>query len=295
MKELVRDGIGQECEFKTYHPLVIFAYFAIVIGITMSMASPGIMVLSMIVAIFYSILLKGRKAIKFNLIICLSTIVFTTVFNTLFTHDGETVLFFIKSNRITLEAAIFGLFSGVMISTVIIWFSCFNILVNGEMIMYLFSRISSLFGLLISMILRYIPLLKNRYEEIDMGQKCLGKKGGLVKKVSILIAWSLESSIESADSMASRGYGLKGRTSFYLYKWSLRDKILIGVFAISIMAIIVLANLVNTKIYFYPVLVLPKISWIFVLNMGLFLLISLIPPVIDIAGEYRWKKLESKI
>ena len=145
------------------------------------------------------------------------------------------------------------------------------------------------------MILRYIPLLKNRYEEIDMGQKCLGKKGGLVKKVSILIAWSLESSIESADSMASRGYGLKGRTSFYLYKWSLRDKILIGVFAISIMAIIVLANLVNTKIYFYPVLVLPKISWIFVLNMGLFLLISLIPPVIDIAGEYRWKKLESKI
>lgn len=40
-----------------------------------------------------------------------------------------------------------------------------------------------------------------------------------VKILSIMITWSLENAIETADSMKSRGHGLKGRTSYSLYKF----------------------------------------------------------------------------
>ena len=44
--------------------------------------------------------------------------------------------------------------------------------------------------------------------------------------VSILVTWALENAIETADSMKSRGYGLKGRTAFSIYRFNRRDKIL---------------------------------------------------------------------
>ena len=38
---------------------------------------------------------------------------------------------------------------------------------------------------------------------------------------SIVVTWSLESGLITADSMRCRGYGLPGRTSFSLYRLSL--------------------------------------------------------------------------
>ena len=82
-------------------------------------------------------------------------------------------------------------------------------------------------GLTLSMIFRFIPLLKARFREISMGQRCMGRHvtGGFMaklrqvtKEVSILISWSLEAAIETSDSMEARGYGLPGRTSFHLFK-----------------------------------------------------------------------------
>ena len=40
---------------------------------------------------------------------------------------------------------------------------------------------------------------------------------------SIVVTWSLESGIITADSMRCRGYGLPGRTSFSLYRFDRRD------------------------------------------------------------------------
>ena len=301
MREILQQGIGKHNAFSTYHPIIIFCYFAAVTGLTMSVASPGILALSFVEAWLYSLMLKGKKAVRFNVLITVSVILLTTALNTFFTHDGDTVLFYINANRITMEAFIFGIFSGAVIVTVILWFSCFNEIVNSEMIMYLFSRISSLLGLLISMIMRYIPLLKTRYDEISMGQKCMGwgetkglvkKTRLIVKKVSILISWSLESSIESADAMASRGYGLKGRSSFHLYKFSGRD---IGaglVFTFLFCGIIGFNMMGDTGIQFYPELIFPQGKISTIAESVLFVIFAGMPAVIDVVEEYRWKKLE---
>ena len=41
---------------------------------------------------------------------------------------------------------------------------------------------------------------------------------------SIMVTWALENAIETADSMKSRGYGLKGRTAFSIFRMEERDR-----------------------------------------------------------------------
>ena len=57
-----------------------------------------------------------------------------------------------------------------------------------------------------------------------------GDVGGLRQRIrvgsrtlSIMISWSLENAVETADSMKSRGYSLPGRTAYSRYRWERRD------------------------------------------------------------------------
>ena len=155
-------------------------------------------------------------------------------------------------------------------------------------------------GLTLSMIFRFIPLLQTRFKDISMGQKCMGRKGDtgflgkarqLVKEISILIAWSLESSIESADSMEARGYGLKGRTSFHLFKFSRRD--IVALIYILFFGAIVIAGVVKgrTSMYFYPKVVMPSLDMATSIISFCYLALIIMPIVIDIRGEIKWRQL----
>ena len=77
------------------------------------------------------------------------------------------------------------------------------------------------------------PLLQRRLDQVKDGQRCMGRDDGIrhpvrkirifSKELSILIAWSLEAGIETSDSMEARGYGLKGRSSYTIYRFGRRD------------------------------------------------------------------------
>ena len=83
------------------------------------------------------------------------------------------------------------------------------------------------------MILRLIPLMLQRFQEIHDAQKGLGqdeqnksvfgKCRQYTKELSVLVSWSLEESMERAISMESRGYGIGKRTHFSLFRWEWRD------------------------------------------------------------------------
>lgn len=293
-------GLGDNCEFSSYHPLVNFLYFALVVGITMFSLSPVFLAETFIMSWMYSFLLKGKSGIRFNLIISLTTLIIMAVINTFFTHNGETVLFYVNTNRITLEAFVFGIATAVMLISVIIWFGCFNVIMSSDKLIYLFGKVAPILGLTLSMIFRFIPLLQTRFKDISMGQKCMGRKGDtgflgkarqLVKEISILIAWSLESSIESADSMEARGYGLKGRTSFHLFKFSRRD--IVALIYILFFGAIVIAGVVKgrTSMYFYPKVVMPSLDMATSIISFCYLALIIMPIVIDIRGEIKWRQL----
>lgn len=294
-----RGGIGETSTFAGFHPIITAVYYVLVIGVTMFSMSPFFLCATFLASFAYSCLLKGKKTVGQNLTLALIILITMTLINGFFTHNGETVLFYINSNRITLEAFVFGAASSVMLVSVIIWFRSFNVLMPSDKLIYLFGRAAPVIGLVISMIFRFIPLLQHRFAEISMGQRCMGRSGqkGLLKKarqltkeVSILIAWSLEASIESADSMAARGYGLPGRTSFHLFKITGRD--------ISALVFMVLCGGISlygcaagyTGMYFYPKILLPNFGLTELAVLAAFCALAFMPLAIDIVGEYRWKK-----
>lgn len=308
----MRKGLGEHSAFGGYHPWVNLTYYCLVIGVTVFSLSPWFLLAAFGLAWVYSLLLRGTEVIRMNLLFTFWIIVVMAMINVLFTHNGETVLFYLNDNPITLEALIFGLSGAVMISAVLIWFTSFNAIMTGEKLIYVFGRWAPVLGLTLSMIFRYIPLLKNRYEEVRMGQKCMRRmpdegegssgQGGRKKlplltrmrltgkNISVLISWSLESSIENADSMEARGYGLKGRTSFHLYRFTARD-IALEIWLCLLGAVCAAGCVMDkTEAWFYPVYVVHPFDWGTAATLVAFVLLMATPIILDIAGVLKWKR-----
>lgn len=294
----LKNGLGENAAFYRSHPLLNFVYFAFIIGVTMFSNHPLFLGVSFVMAWCYSILLRGLRAVRFNCFVLVPALVLTVLLNTLNVHNGVTVLFYLNGNRITLEAIVYGCISALMLSSVIIWFSCFSAIVTEDKFLYIFGRIAPVIALTLSMILRYIPLLKNRYLEVAAAQRCMGRGGSgasvvarirqFGKEVSILIAWSLEASIESADSMEARGYGLHGRTSFHLFRlagaerWILVLMLLLGGVSVAACAV------GYTNIYYYPTILFPPVSFVQAVSLAAFFLLMGSAVVLDIRGMRQW-------
>lgn len=298
VKNTLREGLGESAAFYRSHPLLNFTWFAFVIGVTMFSMHPAFLLVSFCMSWVYSILLRGWKAIKLNALVLLPVIILMTIINALNVHNGVTVLFYLNDNRITLEALTYGLAAAIMLTSVIIWFTCFSVIVTADKFIYLFGRVAPVLALTLSMIMRYIPLLQNRFREISAGQRCMGRGisgSGWIqririygKELSILIAWSLEASIESADSMEARGYGLHGRTSFHLFRFAGREKWLLALIAALGGMCAVMCAMGQTSIYYYPKIILTPLSGLQTACLAAYLVLMLVPVVLDVRGMRQW-------
>ena len=129
---------------------------------------------------------------------------------------------------------LYGAAAAVMLASVVLWFSSYNEVMTSDKFVYLFGRVIPALSLVLSMSLRFIPKFKAQMQTVSEAQACIGrdtKNGSVLRRVgnavrifSILVTWSLENAIETADSMRSRGYGLPGRTAFSIYRFDDRDK-----------------------------------------------------------------------
>ena len=302
--KMFKDGLGEGSTFAGCHPAVNLIFFLFTIGITMFSMSPVFLTVTLVFSWLYSILLNGKKAIKSNLLFTLPIVVIMAVINTLFTHNGATVLFYVNNSRITLEALLYGLAAAVLLSSIIVWFSCFNVVMTSDKLIFIFGKAAPVLGLTLSMIFRFIPLLKARFREISMGQRCMGRHvtGGsmaklrqVTKEVSILISWSLEAAIETSDSMEARGYGLPGRTSFHLFKMTPTDKVLLAGTGISGIIAAVGCALGKTSIYYYPKVAFGQWDMPTVITFAAYMVLLAIPIVTDILGENKWQQYRLEI
>ncbi|MEE1328892.1 MAG: energy-coupling factor transporter transmembrane component T, partial [Oscillospiraceae bacterium] len=221
--------------FAKYHPLVNFLYFTLVIGFSMALNHPLAQGVSLACAIIYAVQAEGKKAVLFTLKWCLPIMLLTAFMNPAFSHEGITILlYFPTGNPLTLESILYGLSAGVMIATVMLWFANFNRVITSDKFIYLFGRIIPAMSLVLSMTLRFIPKFKAQMDAVVDAQRSIGRdisEGSLwhrtkiaITVLSIMVTWALENAIETADSMKSRGYGLKGRTAFSIYRFDDRDK-----------------------------------------------------------------------
>ena len=293
-------------EFKTYHPIVNFVYFVFVIGFSCMFLHPVCLSISLVSGFAYSVMLKGKKQVKTNLIYMLPMIVAMALINPAFNHEGVTIIDYLPSgNPLTLESIIYGLCAAIMIVSVICHFSCYNEIMTSDKFIYLFGKIIPAMSLIISMTLRFVPKFASQLKVVINAQRCMGRdvsNGSIIKRaksglniLSIMTTWSLENAIETADSMKSRGYGVPGRTAFSIFIFDKRDrKALICIFLLGIYTLV--GNLMGGMYFnFFPYLRMADASFFNVSVFVAYLLLCSSPIIIEIREVRRWKALRSKI
>ncbi len=292
--------------FANYHPFNNFLYFTLVIGFSLALNHPLVQLIALVCASAYVICIKGKKGLLPLLKYCLPTVLLTGGINSLFNHRGITVLcYFSNGNPLTLESILYGLSAGIMLVTVLLWFNSFNRVMTSDKFIYLFGKIIPALSLVLSMSLRFVPKFKQQWERVTEAQKSIGRdasKGNIIKKAktsvvlfSAMISWALENSVETADSMKSRGYGLKGRTAFSIYKFNDRDKLLLVWLVFC--GLLLWAGLLLSAFGFryFPYIRYGSLDLTTIPFYVVFFALCITPVAINIEEERKWKALYSKM
>lgn len=236
MIDKIKNGL-----LKEMHPAVSVLYFAMLLVITMFSLNPVIILVSFVLSFASVMRHAGLGTIKRIVVLFIPISFFSIIILPLFNHSGVTPLFYINDMAVTLENIIYGIFMTLMIMAVSMWFITAGCMIDSEKILYIFGRISPKLSLVISMVLRFIPMMTVRWREIheaQIGMLCIGqttivsKAKQFTKELSILISWCLENSIDTSVSMESRGYGIGRRSSYHRFRMKVADKIFLPVFII---------------------------------------------------------------
>lgn len=280
--------------FSRFNPKVNLLFFVLVIIQTLMVFNPVYLAVSLVCACFYKLKLNGREAFSYFLKLVIPLILLTSVFNMLFAHYGETLLFSIKNINFTLEALFYGFTQGLMVTAVMLWFSCYNELVSSEMLLSVFGNFLPNTSLIFSMTMTFIPRLKRNAREITQARALLNKDEGRLSKsvnnLSSLVMMTLEESIEVSDSMRARGFNGK-RTSYSKYKFRSSDLLLLISELVLFTMSVVFCILSDTHIAVDPRIDMGELSLPLML---VYFLLSILPLTVDLTEDIRWKYLKQK-
>ena len=103
------------------------------------------------------------------------------------------------------------------------------------------------------------------------------------------MTWSLENAIGTADSMKGRGYGLRGRTAFSIYRMSERDR--------SVLAAVLACAVILTgggaagafAFRFFPSIRSVPQGWITAVFQAVYLVLCLVPVILNEKEARAWK------
>ena len=290
--------------FGSYHPGVLFLYYMMVLLFAMFSVQPVVLVCILAGGIFFFGMLKPLRELARNLAYYFFLFLLLAVVNPLFVHNGETILFFMNDNPITLEAFFYGMIVAVMIIAVMFWCKNYNEIMTSDKFIYLFGKVTPRLSLVLSMALRFIPLFRRQIGAISKTQKAMGLYStesrtdrvlGGMRLFDSLLSWSIENSLDTADAMKARGYGLPGRVNFSMFQFRKRDGVLLGV--ILLLGIFIMAGFFcgQFDFYFYPVMYeIPKTVRAVCLY-GCVLVFMTLPTLLEIKEKLQWNYLKSKI
>lgn len=288
--------------FGKYHPLVNFLYFSLVIGLSMALSHPLAQGISLLCALCYALQCDKRGALSFFFKFCLPMMLLTAIVNPAFTHQGVTILLYLPTgNPLTLESILYGISAGCMLATVLLWFFSFNRIVTSDKFIYLFGRIIPAMSLILSMTLRFVPKFKAQMRTVADAQRSIGRdvsSGSILKRtkiavtiLSIMITWSLENAIETADSMKSRGYGLKGRTAYSNYRFDERDGYALAWFVFCGVYLISGSMASAFGFRYYPSIRYISLNAMTLSFQVVYFLLCATPIVLNFVEDRKWKAL----
>ena len=289
--------------FSSCHPTVNFLYFGLVLLFTMCFDHPLTRIVSLAGALCYDLYLNGRKAAGFTLKYMVPMLLLTAIINPAFSHEGVTILTYLPSgNPLTLESILFGGAAALMLVAVVLWFGCYNTVMTSDKFVYLFGRVIPALSLVLSMTLRFVPKFRAQIHSVSEAQRCVGRdisNGSMLQRLkngvtilSIMVTWTLENAIETADSMRGRGYGLPGRTAYSIYRFDERDKM--ALLWLSFCGVTIIGAWISGGYFWrwYPSVKFVTFYPLVVCFHLVYCALCFTPLAMDVYADRRWNKIQ---
>ncbi|MCA1030567.1 energy-coupling factor transporter transmembrane protein EcfT [Bacillus timonensis] len=222
-----------ESRLSFLHPFTGFSYF-VGLGVFFTLLLHPFFLLVATLSIIITLLFinKGSQLKRWG-IYYLFIVLLIIVINPLINRRGVNILFYVGDNPVMLEAVVYSITTALSLLGIFIMFLYFNTIINDIKLFYMFGKITPKVALLGILTMRFVPLLKRRLNEIIAVQSRRGismRSGNLLNKarngmtiLQILLTWSLEEAIQTAESMKARGYENKVKSSFYRYRFQKED------------------------------------------------------------------------
>ena len=242
----------QRDAFSRCHPAVNFLFYLGAIGFGVVIQHPAYLAVGFLASAGYLAMRQPRKVFK-TLLGLLPVFLILAVVNPLFNTYGEKILFSLFGRPYTWEALAHGMAVGAMFVIMLLWFMTYSQVLTADKFLSLFSGLIPSVAMLLTMVLRLIPNLIRKAEQLLVSRRSIGKgisgeassrekmKNGM-SLVSALTDWLLEGSIVTGDSMRARGYGTARRTSFQIYRFAARDAMLVGMMLALAAAVLIFGS-----------------------------------------------------
>lgn len=311
--------------FKNFHPVSLAVYFLSVLTVLMFTKNPVLQAEALVGAALFLGALQGVGALLSDAPFYLALFAMTALTNPLFSHNGVTPLFFMNGNPVTLEALLYGVSLAATVIGALILCRCFCDVMTSDKILYLAMAASPKFSLVLSMALRFIPMLVKRFHRVERAQRAMGLYSGKsvsdrvkfrVRVFLSMIPWTLENAMETSASMRARGYGKyikragnikngknvknvkcekKKRTNFSLFKFTSRDAALIFVCLLSFGISLLGEAFFSVGFEYYPRLGALRLTAWSAAVYAVFGAVTFMPFLIEVKEALVWKYCVSKI
>ncbi|MCM1273544.1 MAG: energy-coupling factor transporter transmembrane protein EcfT [Clostridium sp.] len=292
-------------KFESYHPTINVIYFLFVLTAAVVFNHPVYAAIAFFTAFVYSIKLNGKRSVILNLIL-VPCIFLYGCWYAFYHHFGITNLGknFIDNN-ITLESLCYGMVRGMMAAAFIMAFSAMLTVMSTDKVIYLVGRIFPRGSLFISIFLRSFSRVRHRFLATDRSRKGIGMGKGhgnilhkirnCVRIVSIVITWTLEDYIESSQSMKCRGYTLKGRTAFSIYRFDNRDRSVVIMLCTGIIVTVMAYALGQTNIMYDPEIIIYKPAFWAYFFYAVYAFVCFLPMMLELFNEAVYNRVSRNI
>ena len=290
--------------FGNYHPFVLLVYFLSVLFVAMFLSNPVLQLITLLGGSLFCMMIQRKKEIIGNIGFYVPLFLMVAIVNPLFSHNGVTPLFFLNGNPVTFEALLCGIGIAVMVIGIMMWCKCYSEIMTTDKFLYLFGTIIPKLSLVLSMALRFIPMFKRQMQKVSRAQKAMGlyssksfvdKIRGHMRVFMAMLSWSLENVMETSASMKARGYGMKGRSHFSLFRFYANDVLLLAVCVLMLGITLTGAAMGETVFFYYPRISHLNLSPFAMVIYIAFGILSFLPFIIEVKEALVWKYYISKI
>lgn len=277
------------------HSGVQAAFYLAVCVLTMSAFHPVLVAISFFAGVACSMLQRGVRETFSSFAWQLPLVLLICVANPLFSASGSTELLRVGVVVVYSESLAYGACMGLLFVSTLLWLGCAFRVLTFDKIMALTGNAAPTVTLMLSMTGRLVPELVRRGKLVsDVQEACTaahaeaGRKNRLkrTRLMSVLVGWSLEDSLETADTMRARGWSRYRKRSVYRRRaFRRRDTMaLFFVVALAVLDVVVAVQMVSS-FSFYPTMA----PLVFDLRYVLYALLFALPSLVMLWRAWEWK------